>query len=57
MAKCSRCGNETELYDGGVPICLACVERAAQQKRDSESNKRPRKPFPLAVGFVDPETH
>ena len=25
MAKCVRCQKETELYDAGVPICLACI--------------------------------
>ena len=25
MAKCARCGVETELYDLGVPICPACI--------------------------------
>jgi hypothetical protein len=32
MAACAYCGAETELYDGGVPICLECSE-AQQLKR------------------------
>jgi FtsP/CotA-like multicopper oxidase with cupredoxin domain len=29
MARCSRCGAETELFNSGVPICLSCdVERS-----------------------------
>src|SRR5437016_14521710 len=32
MANCSRCGAETELYDSGVPICVACADREAQPK-------------------------
>ena len=26
MAKCSRCGVETELYDRGVPLCVKCAD-------------------------------
>ena len=26
MAKCAYCDNETELYDGGSPICMKCAE-------------------------------
>ena len=34
MAKCSRCQSETELYNGGVPICLNCANEAdATRKR------------------------
>ena len=32
MAKCVYCGSETELYDGGAPICLNCSE-AREVKR------------------------
>jgi hypothetical protein len=31
MASCSRCGAETELYDSGVPVCLACADREAKR--------------------------
>jgi hypothetical protein len=31
MASCSRCEAETELYDSGVPICLACANREAKR--------------------------
>ena len=26
MAKCNYCGSETQLYDGGVAICIPCVD-------------------------------
>ena len=26
MPKCSYCGNETQLFANGVPICVACSE-------------------------------
>lgn len=26
MAKCYRCGNETELHEAGVPICPVCLD-------------------------------
>ena len=25
MAICNRCGTETQLYDTGYPICVACL--------------------------------
>ena len=25
VAKCSRCGADTQLYDSGRPICIKCV--------------------------------
>lgn len=27
MAACARCGSETELFFGGVPICLKCADK------------------------------
>lgn len=43
MAKCKRCGKETELYDSGVPMCPACV--------DERDNKQcPMKPIPPDEG-------
>ena len=32
MAKCNYCGSETQLYDGGVAICIPCVD-ARDKKR------------------------
>jgi hypothetical protein len=32
MAKCSRCGADTELFDRGVPICPSC-DAKPQSKR------------------------
>jgi hypothetical protein len=26
MARCSYCGRETDLYEGGIPICIACSD-------------------------------
>src|SRR5258708_34260193 len=26
MARCAYCGDETELYNDGVPVCLKCTE-------------------------------
>ena len=26
MAKCARCGDETDLYIGEIPVCLKCEE-------------------------------
>ncbi len=37
MAKCSDCGSETELYSGGVPICVKCSkERDARRNPDAK---------------------
>jgi hypothetical protein len=33
MAQCSRCGTETQLYDGGFPICIECD--AAERKHQT----------------------
>ena len=30
MARCAYCEAETELYDGGISICLACSAKQAQ---------------------------
>ena len=38
MAKCARCGNETELHVGGVPICHTCVTQTAKKPTLSEVN-------------------
>jgi hypothetical protein len=26
MAKCSRCGADTQMYSSGVPICISCSD-------------------------------
>ena len=36
MAECIYCGSETELYDGGVPVCLKCSE--ARQSERTQPN-------------------
>jgi hypothetical protein len=40
MANCAQCKNEeTQMYESGVPICLACAtDKAANIKRE----ERPR---------------
>lgn len=42
MAKCNRCGTDTQLYDNGNPICLDCV--AEQEKRQQERKPPAREP-------------
>jgi hypothetical protein len=32
MAKCVKCGAETQLFDAGVPVCIRCCELAAKSK-------------------------
>ena len=36
MSKCSKCGADTELHDGGVPICVKCSERGKDRQRIME---------------------
>lgn len=35
MAKCNLCGKETELYDNGIPLCLACSDEMDRKKRQN----------------------
>jgi hypothetical protein len=47
MAQCRFCGSETQLFDGGVPICLKCVAAPEKPKKkppapESEKNKNER---------------
>lgn len=39
MAKCVYCGSETELYDGGVPICLKCSEQRGAKHKPPNSDQ------------------
>jgi hypothetical protein len=42
MAQCKFCGSETQLFDGGVPICLNCMavqENPKKKPPASESEK------------------
>ena len=56
MASCIHCGKETELYEAGIPICLACINEQEEGKR-GHSGKWPRQP-PYAPGEdSDQETH
>lgn len=36
MAKCVRCGKETDLHEFGVPICTDCID-------EREGKKTPKK--------------
>ena len=27
MARCSKCGAETQLHEGGMPICVVCAPK------------------------------
>ena len=43
MAQCKFCGSETQLFDGGVPICLKCVagpEKPKNEKPNKENAKK-----------------
>ena len=44
MAKCKRCGKETELYEAGVPLCLACIDE--REKTNDSQNARQKKREP-----------
>jgi len=39
MAKCVRCGAETELFDRGVPICPACVDSMEAKRNPPADGK------------------
>jgi len=55
MANCGRCGKETELYDVGIPICLACINE--QERKRGQLEKWPRQPPHAAREDSDRETH
>jgi hypothetical protein len=33
MARCARCNAETQLYDGGTPVCLGCSKEQEPQRK------------------------
>jgi hypothetical protein len=33
MTRCSYCGRETELHEGGIPVCVACSNTPIPPKR------------------------
>lgn len=33
MATCTYCGSETDLHEGGVPICLECVNNGSDRRK------------------------
>lgn len=46
MAKCVQCGDFTQLYDGGVPICLECS--VAREKKQEPKPKPPQSEWNLS---------
>ena len=40
MDQCSRCGAETQLYYGDIPICLDC-SKAREQSNENVDLARP----------------
>jgi Fe-S-cluster-containing dehydrogenase component len=36
MERCAFCGAETQLYDGGIPICVKCCEERAKEETESD---------------------
>jgi len=36
IAKCSRCGAETQLYRADIPYCVNCVDKI---EKEQKSNK------------------
>lgn len=38
MARCSYCGRETELHEGGIPICVPCSNMPILPKRTIHSH-------------------
>jgi hypothetical protein len=51
MARCSRCGEDTELYNN-IPICLGC---SAFLERENEERKAMQKAKNAAAAGVLPE--
>jgi hypothetical protein len=45
MAKCARCGDETDLYIGEIPVCLKCEEELRPEP-EREPRILPAKPSP-----------
>jgi len=41
MAKCKYCGAETELYENGVAVCIACDETRHSPKKQPEVDRTP----------------
>jgi hypothetical protein len=42
MAQCARCKAETQLYDGGVPICLKCADERDVKRKPLELEREVR---------------
>jgi hypothetical protein len=39
MAKCIKCGAETQLYDAGVPICINCSDQLEARRTEREQER------------------
>lgn len=50
MAECKYCGAETQLYDGGVPICPQCADW-----KDGKGPRPERKPPQRAGSKPEPQ--
>ena len=37
MGRCGYCKSETELFDGGMPVCLDCANRLRTKQQHSEA--------------------
>ena len=46
MAKCSRCGADTELYVNGDPVCLECVKAATDRNPPHQGEGDPQSQEP-----------
>jgi hypothetical protein len=40
MAKCIKCGAETQLYDAGVPICINCSDQLEARRTERERERK-----------------
>jgi len=53
MAKCSRCGSDTELFVNGLPLCLACDCQSNDQAESDHIHELLREEFNLAKADLD----
>jgi len=40
ISQCAHCSSETELYDGGTPVCLKCSEERSGRRECESPDKR-----------------
>jgi hypothetical protein len=53
VAKCIRCGKETELHEAVVPICPACVDERDRKPRPKKCKSPER--GDAAITHLDPD--